>query len=501
LKQYHSWATGGSNDHEFWGPAQQLGSQLDDQTEESCTTYNEAKLMRNLFQLNVSTALADWYERSLFNGLIGNMNRLNPYNASEHVVGFIYMLPLGGSGLTKPWGASTEGFPCCWGTLSETFAKLGDSIWFASPDASTLYLNLFASNTLTWAAHGAIISQSSPYPASTQSTTDIYVGMAPGASENFTLAIRVPSWAAAGGANVITVNGLPWTWTGGAIVPGTYALIQRTWTNGDSVHVYYPASVRWEPVNDNRAQFAGVGAIMYGGMLLAGLGESNVLQGVTPANVSEWVVRTSDSALNFTAITACGNISLIPLANIMFESYSVYFDTSPAAAQPIGFNASGYSTVPGSSDSFVVGGGATVLPNGDSMNIRSGDPNTSTTAYYATAVQDATHAVTSVSFSYQYVSGYGPAGAQVGANFSLVLLSSDDSCGQPSVVATLYSSPDLTQYPYDVCNTCYSPPQNVSVAGLNLPVVAASQFAFFFQNNDRNLQLQLPMDLTIQWAP
>eukprot|EP01046_Picozoa_sp_COSAG06_P019945 COSAG06_NODE_1440_length_9457_cov_4.634751_4_plen_60_part_00 len=34
------------------------------------------------------------------------------------------MQPLGGVN-TKPWGKSDYGFPCCWGTLSESFAKLG----------------------------------------------------------------------------------------------------------------------------------------------------------------------------------------------------------------------------------------------------------------------------------------------------------------------------------------------------------------------------------------
>ena len=41
------------------------------------------------------------------------------------------MLPLGGA-VRKAWGKSDYGFPCCWGTLSESFAKLGDSIFFGA---------------------------------------------------------------------------------------------------------------------------------------------------------------------------------------------------------------------------------------------------------------------------------------------------------------------------------------------------------------------------------
>jgi DUF1680 family protein len=36
----HSFATGGSSDHEYWGTAMQLGDQMDSSTEESCTQYN-----------------------------------------------------------------------------------------------------------------------------------------------------------------------------------------------------------------------------------------------------------------------------------------------------------------------------------------------------------------------------------------------------------------------------------------------------------------------------
>ena len=64
----------------------------------------------------------------------------------------------------------------------------------------------------------------------------------------------------------------------------------------------------------------------------------------------------------------------------------------------------------------------------------------------------------------------------------------------------MYESGELTQYPYDVCHTCYSPwvPVNFTFAG-GLSVVEAKQLSFAFANNDRNLQLDLPMDVTFYW--
>ena len=49
------------------------------------------------------------------------------------------------NGIYKPWASvdATSRFPCCWGTLAEAFAKLADSIYFQTPDKTTLFINLF----------------------------------------------------------------------------------------------------------------------------------------------------------------------------------------------------------------------------------------------------------------------------------------------------------------------------------------------------------------------
>ena len=80
------------------------------------------------------------------NGIIGNQNKLEPAMTQ-----FIYMLPLGAAGMYKPWGESNQGFPCCWGTLTEQFSKLSDSIYFASPDHSTIFVNQFMPSEVEWA--------------------------------------------------------------------------------------------------------------------------------------------------------------------------------------------------------------------------------------------------------------------------------------------------------------------------------------------------------------
>ena len=52
-----------------------------------------------------------------------------------------------------------SGFPCCWGTLSESFAKLGDSIFFWQPAGrEAVYINQFVSATATLRPAGKVVS-------------------------------------------------------------------------------------------------------------------------------------------------------------------------------------------------------------------------------------------------------------------------------------------------------------------------------------------------------
>eukprot|EP00854_Cymbomonas_tetramitiformis_P028201 gene28201-34913_t len=145
LTQNHTYATAGSNDGEYWHMPAQLGSTLNDRTEESCTQYNTLKLARHLYLWTANSTLFDFYERAILNGILGNQNHLD-----QAMTSFIYFLPLGGGGVTKLWGRSDFSFPCCWGTLSEQFSKLADSIFFQSADHSTVYVNQFVSASVDW---------------------------------------------------------------------------------------------------------------------------------------------------------------------------------------------------------------------------------------------------------------------------------------------------------------------------------------------------------------
>jgi len=123
--------------------------------------YNVLKIARHLFLWDANPTAANFYERAILNGIVGNQRRESGAStcgtpagctadgcggraAAPGVTSYIYMLPLGGA-VTKAWGKSDYGFPCCWGTLSESFAKLADSIFFLSDAEDVVYVNLFTS--------------------------------------------------------------------------------------------------------------------------------------------------------------------------------------------------------------------------------------------------------------------------------------------------------------------------------------------------------------------
>ena len=167
------------------------------------------------------------------------------------------------------------------------------------------------------------------------------------------------------------------------------------------------------------------------------------------------------------------------------------------------YNSSGVSDLIFAPQSIRPYSGASIVANGNSQNIRSGDPGDNSLVALKVAVQDASHAITGLSFTYQYVAGYGAAGAPGGSSFDIVVA---DECGNADK-AILYSSPVLSgqengqNCAFDSCNTCYCDMSVVLPAGsFTLPVTNNTILGLRFHNNQRNVQVNLPADLQVLWA-
>lgn len=247
LTANHSYATGGSNSGECWQQPRDLGNFLSTQTEESCTQYNVLKVARHLFQWRAEARYADFYERAILNGIVGNQNR----HDDAGVTSYIYMLPLGGV-VKKGWGKSDYGFPCCWGTLSESFAKLSDSIFFASADGATVYVNQFVSAAVE-VQPGVRLSQvAAGFTTDLTSTLTLSIAqpLARGALE---LKVRVPSWLHYPCDGCVLLNGAPLP---GKATPGTYFTVSAAWKDGDTVALQYTPTLWTAPLNDHHARLA-----------------------------------------------------------------------------------------------------------------------------------------------------------------------------------------------------------------------------------------------------
>ena len=194
--------------------------------------------------------------------------------------------------------------------------------------------------------------------------------------------------------------------------------------------------------------------------------------------------------------------TLVPYGATHLRMAVLPWTLQPPCGQVLGWNASsgGVSALPGGD--FSLCGGAEVVPNGNASDLRSGDPGENSTAVFQAVLLDSSRAVTGLQLSYQYVAGYGGAGAPGGAVLQVVasVPSPCGACGQ--VLQVLYTSPPLEEYPFDVCQDCYSPPMPVSLprGSFSLNATAGLALGLRFVNNQRNVQVKMPIEASVLWG-
>lgn len=95
----------------------------------------------------------------------------------------------------------------------------------------------------------------------------------------------------------------------------------------------------------------------------------------------------------------------------------------------------------------------------------------------------------------RYITGYEDVPSGHGANLSLYV--SEESLRVGGKV--IYSSPAYTDYAYSHNNSNYSDPVQVHVKGLSIPASAEydSRLQLGFWNNDRNLQILVPLSVSV----
>ncbi len=189
---------------------------------ETCCAYNLAKLTRDLNCFNPDDAnYMDYYERVLYNQLIGSLHPTCYMTTYQYAVGL---------NASKPWGNKTPQSTCCGGTGSENHVKYQEAAYFVSDN--TLWVALYMPTTLHWDAKKIILQQDCLWPAES-STIRLKEGKA-----GFTMKLRVPYWATEGFD--IKLNGVS---VAADYQPSSYVTIPaRDWTSSDVVEIAMPFS-------------------------------------------------------------------------------------------------------------------------------------------------------------------------------------------------------------------------------------------------------------------
>lgn len=236
LTTEHAFVTGEVSDKEHLFKPEAQSKHLTGYDGENCCTFNLLKLADHLFQWQPRSAVADYYERALYNHILGQQD---PESSMV-----CYFTPLM-TGAHRLYSTRDSSFWCCVGSGFECHSRYQSSIYFHTEEA--LYVNLFIPSELNWG--GTVITQTTRFPEDGKVCLTVS-----GISRRFAFKLRCPSWA-----TFMKVNGRK-----AKVGPDGYASVERVWKDGDRLTVEYGLSLREEATYDDPTRVA----LLYGPIVL-----------------------------------------------------------------------------------------------------------------------------------------------------------------------------------------------------------------------------------------
>ncbi len=209
------------------------------------------------YKLNLAyhdAKFADLYEETMYNALLGSIDL-----AGEN---FYYQNPLVTHGARYPW----HGCPCCVGNIPRTLLMVPTWTYVTGDDG--IHVNLFIGSTIRVrqvAGTDVEIVQETDYPWDGK----VAITVNPGESREFGLHIRVPNrdvselYSAtpdADGIKSMSVNGEAIE----PVIDGGYAVVTRTWKEGDRVEFEVPMVPQIVRGSDKIEATRGQVALRYG---------------------------------------------------------------------------------------------------------------------------------------------------------------------------------------------------------------------------------------------
>lgn len=241
---HHTFAPGCSSQKEHFFDTKQFSKFLNGYTGETCCTYNMLKLSRHLFCWTGDVNIADYYERALYNHILGQQ---------DPETGMVcYFLPML-SGAHKVYSTKENSFWCCVGSGFESHAKYGEAIYYHNDKG--IYVNLFIPSVVNWKEKGLKLRQETAFPSAETTVLTVETEQ----PVQTTVYLRYPSWS---GKVSVFVNGKKMSVKQ---KPGSYIALSRSWKSGDRIEAVYPMQVHVETTPDNPRK----GALLYGPLVLA----------------------------------------------------------------------------------------------------------------------------------------------------------------------------------------------------------------------------------------
>ena len=238
----HAFVTGEVSDKEHLFSPSEQSRHLTGYDGENCCTYNLLKLADRLFCYHPDSKIADYYERALYNHILGQQDTLSSM--------VCYFTPLMTGGY-RLYSTRDSSFWCCVGSGFESHAKYQSSIYFRGKgqrDEKLLYVNLFIPSELRY--DGLVVRQETTFPESNKITLTVADNLGP-----LILKLRYPSWAV-----WMKVNGKRATPGGDGYVSHKLKVGSR------KITIEFGMSLREEATKDNPSRVA----LLYGPVVLAG---------------------------------------------------------------------------------------------------------------------------------------------------------------------------------------------------------------------------------------
>lgn len=234
------------------------------------TTGHTGETCGSVFWINVNSKLLQLYpDQEVYAGEIEE-SLLNVLAASQDARGFIrYHNRLHG---TKDVAKCSN--TCCEVSAAGLFGRLPELIY--SLDEQGVYVNLYATSTLSW-GEGRSLAMTSDFPNDMR----VSIAVATPKSQAFIVRVRIPSWATE--PVTVQVNGSDWD----IGEPGTFLPLDRTWTDQDLITFTLPAGFRTveytglDRVEGDESRYA----LMYGPVLMALGGDSSEADGVSRLSI------------------------------------------------------------------------------------------------------------------------------------------------------------------------------------------------------------------------